>query len=280
MYRLVQKREGKEIVKPIAIVKYEQLIPALNPQALKILKKLLEKPNFPRELAKALGINEQKVYYYIKKLRRCGLIEEISSEPKRGTICRFYAPIAPAFGIELDQSGFVRKSEEPLRAFFHEFIKSGIFDGLIVVGSPWPHGPFRTAARDGHYAIQLAGLLGSLCQFNSFAKLDVEVSDQDLRQNLILIGGPVTNMVTERINKRLPARFEWSGQWCLVANGKRYTDRQFGLIAKIANPFEPTKRAVVLAGLSFEATKACIAAVAQGHGIKKYKNIPFFEIIR
>jgi predicted transcriptional regulator len=277
MYQLVRKEKGKEGIKPIHIVSYSQLRSALNSQAFQILQRLAERPASPRQLAKDLGMHEQKVYYYIKRLRKAGLIEEASTEVRRGTICHFYAPVAPAFGIELLSKEAARC--EPFENFFHEFVKTGSFDGLIVVGSPWPHGPFRTAARDGHWAIQLAGALGSLCQFDRFVpRLDIDISENELKQNLILIGGPVTNMITEKINKYLPARFEWREKWAILAE-KRYEGRA-GLVAKIANPFDPTKRVVVLAGLTFEGTKACIQEVIRGHILKKYKNVPFFEIIK
>ena len=51
-----------------------------------------------------------------------------------------------------------------LQKFFKEFIDNGIFDGKIVVGSPQPHGPFKTSARDGHYAAHLALFLGAIRQ--------------------------------------------------------------------------------------------------------------------
>ena len=59
-----------------------------------------------------------------------------------------------------------------------EFIdQENKFDGLIIVGSPNPHGIFKTSARDGHYAIQLAFFLGNVCNLPSgfVVKLD-EVS--------------------------------------------------------------------------------------------------------
>ncbi|MEM5798394.1 MAG: helix-turn-helix domain-containing protein [Candidatus Aenigmatarchaeota archaeon] len=279
VYYLVRKGEGRQTEKAVHILDQKGLS-ALSAEAVKILRALAQRPASPMQLAHELGMHEQKVYYHIKKLRAAGMIEEAGTEQRRGTICHFYTPTAPAFAFEIAKTESETRPDL-LERFFHEFVKDGTFDGLIVVGSPWPHGPFRTAARDGHYAVQLAGMLGNLCIFKGFApRLDVEITEKELRQNLILIGGPVTNMITDRINRYLPARFEWKGQWQIVAGGKMYRDKSTGLITKIASPFEPKRRIVLLAGLSFEATRRCIEAVAAPSILKRYQNIPFYEIIK
>ena len=45
-----------------------------------------------------------------------------------------------------------------------EFYENNSFCGLIVVGAPDPHGPYKSSARDGHYAIHLSFYLGTLAE--------------------------------------------------------------------------------------------------------------------
>src|SRR4030067_873445 len=88
--------------------------------------------------------------------------------------------------------------------------ENGACEGKIVVGSPTPHGPFKTSARDGHYAAHLTFFLGQFAKMpTEFAiKLDVDVTaEKEEKNNLILVGGPGTNLLTQEINEYLPVRF-------------------------------------------------------------------------
>ena len=79
-----------------------------------------------------------------------------------------------------------------------------------MVGSPKPHGPFKTSARDGHYAAHLALFLGQFAKMpQEFAvKLDVDVkAGKEEKNNLIFVGGPGTNLLTQEINDYLPIKF-------------------------------------------------------------------------
>ncbi len=147
-----------------------------------------------------------------------------------------------------------------------------ILDGKIVVGSPLPHGPFKTSARDGHYAAHLSLFLGQFAKMPSeFAvKLDVDVkAEKEEKNNLILVGGPGTNLLTQEINDYLPIKFimQSSEQGFLLGGLQSqktmriYTSDVSGLVAKIVNPWEKTKRIIVLAGNKAVGTKACVLAL-------------------
>jgi hypothetical protein len=163
--------------------------------------------------------------------------------------------------------------DEKIQKFFKGFIgKDGKFEGKIVVGSPTPHGPFKTSARDGHYASHLTFFLGQFANMpEEFAiKLDVDVkAEKEEKNNLILVGGPGTNLLTQELNDYLPIRFNMrpSEQGYLfggLASGKTsnvYTADAVGLIAKIVNPWDKTKRIIVLAGNKAVGTKACVLAL-------------------
>jgi DNA-binding transcriptional ArsR family regulator len=277
---LLQEEDKTQKVKEIAIIEDSQKLKMiLNRLSWKILVMLSEKEMYPLEIAKKLGIHEQKVYYHIRKLAKAGAITVVREEEKKGAIAKYYKAVSPAFGIELPQ-GYktVQRlslvgTDEQIRKFFKEFIKEdGIFDGKIVVGSPTPHGPFKTSARDGHYASHLTFFLGQFSKVpEEFAiKLDVDVkAEKEEKGNLILVGGPGTNLLTQELNEYLPIRFNMqpSEQGFLfggLASRKTsnvYTADAAGLIAKIVNPWDNTKRIIVLAGNKAVGTKACVLAL-------------------
>jgi predicted transcriptional regulator len=241
---------------------------------------LSEKEMYPLEIAKKLGIHEQKVYYHIRKLARAGAIKVVREEEKKGAIAKYYRPVSSAFGVELPQEYKpIRKlslvgMDEQIQKFFKEFVrKDGGFDGKIVVGSPTPHGPFQTSARDGHYASHLTFFLGQFVKMpEEFAiKLDVDVkAEKEEKNNLILVGGPGTNLLAQEVNDYLPIRFNMQpseegflfGGLVSRKTSNVYTADTVGLVAKIANPWDRTKQVMILAGNKAVGTKACVLAVA------------------
>jgi DNA-binding transcriptional ArsR family regulator len=279
--KLLLQEEGKrQRVKEIAIIEDPQKLKMiLNRLSWKILVMLSEREMYPLEIAKKLGIHEQKVYYHIRKLARAGAITIAKEEEKKGAIAKYYKAVSPAFGIELPQ-GYktlerlsLLSMDERIQKFFEGFIKEdGTFEGKIVVGSPMPHGPFKTSARDGHYASHLTFFLGQFAKMpEDFAiKLDVDVkAEKEEKNNLILVGGPGTNLLTQELNDYLPIRFNMqpSEQGFLFGGlvsrktSNVYTADAVGLIAKIVNPWDNNKWVIVLAGNKAVGTKACVLAL-------------------
>ena len=277
---LLQEENKTQKVKEIAVIEDPQKLKMiLNRLSWKILVMLSEKEMYPLEIAKKLGVHEQKVYYHVRKLARAGAIAVVREEAKKGAIAKYYRAASPAFGIELPQGykTIQRLSliglDEQIQKFFKEFIgKDSTFEGKIVVGSPTPHGPFKTSARDGHYASHLTFFLGQFAKMpEEFAiKLDVDVkAEKEEKNNLILVGGPGTNLLTQELNEYLPIRFNMqpSEQGFLFGGlvsrktSNVYTADTVGLIAKIVNPWDNTKRIIVLAGNKAVGTKACVLAL-------------------
>jgi DNA-binding PadR family transcriptional regulator len=297
---LLHQDEGKHKVKEIAIIKEPQKLKMiLNRLSWKILVMLSEKEMYPMEIAKKLGVHEQKVYYHIRKLAKAGAITVVKEEEKKGATAKYYKAISSAFGIELPQEYktierlSLLSMDDKIQKFFKEFIrKDGIFEGKIVVGSPTPHGPFKTSARDGHYASQLTFFLGQFTRMpEDFAiKLDVDVkAEKEEKNNLILVGGPGTNLLTQELNEYLPIRFNMqpSEQGFLfggLASRKTsnvYTADTVGLIAKIVNPWDNTKRIIVLAGNKAVGTKACVLALTNfwNETLKNYDGKDTFATV-
>ena len=277
---LLQEENKTQKVKEIAVIEDPQKLKMiLNRLSWKILVMLSEKEMYPLEIAKKLGIHEQKVYYHIRKLAKAGAITVVREEEKKGAIAKYYKAVSLAFGIELPQGykTIERLSligmDEQIQKFFREFIKEdGAFEGKIVVGSPTPHGPFKTSARDGHYASHLTFFLGQFAKVpEEFAiKLDVDVkAEKEEKNNLILVGGPGTNLLMQELNEYLPIRFNMqpSEQGFLFGGlvsrktSNVYTADTVGLVAKIVNPWDNTKRIIVLAGNKAVGTKACVLAL-------------------
>ena len=82
---IMENVEGKHSITPIKIFDHpEKLRMLTNQMSWKIFQEL-RSPSCPIDVAKKLGIHEQKVYYYISKFRREGLISEVRSEARHGT---------------------------------------------------------------------------------------------------------------------------------------------------------------------------------------------------
>ncbi len=248
------------------------LRPILNPLAWKILNLLVEKPMYPAEISRFLKIHEQKVYYHIRQLRKLGFLSVEKEKFIKGALARYYKVSYPAFGVELpfgERSLNTPNSvymDEEIASFFYEFLTSSIFKGSIIVGSPEPHGPYKASSRDGHYAVQLAFFLGQFSKMpNRFiVKLDADViAEKEEKNNLILIGGPGTNLITADINKYLPIRFNEQNYWAGLTDsqGRTYNSDRDGLIAKIPNPYDEKKSLIVLAGLRYIGTKSSVIAI-------------------
>ncbi len=161
-----------------------------------------------------------------------------------------------------------------------------------MVGSPDPHGPFKTSARDGHYASYLTFFLGRYAELpDEFAiKIDVDVkAEKEERSNLILVGGPGTNLLTQEINDYLPIKFNMTASkhgfllGGLVSRETKniYTADTMGLIAKIVNPWEKEKRVIVFAGNKAVGTKACVLAFAKfwKQALKNYQGEDNFATV-
>ncbi len=264
---IVKEKEGSFVYSNAMIVENPDSIKLIDhPIRLKILDLLSKKPMYPAELAKELKMHEQKVYYHIKQMSNSGLLEVVEKEEIRGTIAKKLSPKVLNFAFTLSKEWsdlhnlFKTKDKEVLN-FLTPLIKEGVLNSNIVVGSPDPHGPHKARARDGHYGIDLALFLGSLCSAETefSTKLDVDV---DLKQsrNLILVGGPVTNLLVSKVNDFLPAKFSDKKPWGIISKLKTYTEESTGMVCKIPNPYNPEYFIIVIAGIRFIGTKTAVMA--------------------
>lgn len=257
-----------------------------NNIAWKIIELLSSKAMYPAQVAKELKLYDQTVYYYIRKLAKIGAIEQVGTRLIRGGTARLYSTSSPSFGLELEGNGENLESsnyakEEKRKNIPHilkEFYENNSFSGLIVVGAPDPHGPYKSSSRDGHYAVHLSFYLGTLSEpYTSgfIVKLDVDAkAEKDIdNRNLILIGGPGTNIVTSEFNRYLQIKFNEDNYWSGLTDqsGRIFNMDNHGLIAKISNPYNKDKKILILAGVRSIGTKASVIALTN-YGNKIFDN--------
>lgn len=278
--RITYENKGEFFEKEILIFENQKEIHILsNPIAWKIINLLSIKPLYTAQIAKELKIYEQSAYYYVRKLISIGAIKESGTDFIKGGTARLYKTVFPAYGVEMNwgesrsfiynQENMKKKSENQIvRKFLKEFIDyENKFNGLMIVGSPNPHGIFKTSARDGHYAIQLGFLLGNVCSLPSgfVVKLDEDAkAEKELEDNnLIIIGGPGTNIVSSEFNRFLPIKFNEENYWSGLVDkkGKLYHLDNLGIIAKFKNPFNEDKSIILIAGVRSIGTKSAVIAI-------------------
>lgn len=253
---------------------------ASSPLAWKILQELAKEPDYTKNLAKKLKVHEQKVYYHVRNLKRAGLIKVAKEENIRGMIAKFFTTSSPALSLllrEMEESGKLPflGMDEAGKKFMEPFISGGSLDALIVVGSPDPHGPTKARSKDGVHAIKIGLFLGGF--LNKFpldsVKTDTEITDRDLKKNLIIVGGPGVNRVSAKVNDRMPIRFvegpknQYFSIYSAITK-KSYQDEAFGLIVKTKNPFNPMKSILFIAGRRSVGTQAAATAF-----ISKFSDI-------
>lgn len=262
--------------------------------AKKILKELLNSPLYPKEIARRIGINEQIVYYHIRNLYNAGFLEISKKKQVSGIITKYYKVSSNVFSILLDSPKNFLEYENNLvdvYYFLNPFIENGKMNSIIVFGSPEPHGPTRSRAKDLKIGAELCLLLGSfLNEYNKeYVKLDVEVRENDLRKNnIIIVGGPGVNTVAAKINEKLPIKFAKRVNERYLAiysslSKKFYEEETQGIIIKARNPFNKDKYILLIAGRRYVGTKAAMLSllkhlkdICKGN---KYNNKIFGHVV-
>ena len=211
--------------------------------------------------------------YHFKILEKLGLVEKIKEEKIAGAVANYYKVTKKAFIVNVFGDDLLKSSKkitmpeiEPPE-WLKFFSKKGVFTGKIVVGSPDLHGPFSARSRDGWCAAELTLYMGRF--FKSFGDnsiiLDTAINSEDLKNNLILIGGPITNSITRRVNDLLPMSFDLRGSNAIIDKKelKKYTEDNIGIVALINNPFNNDKKRKILvcAGKKIDGTRAAIIAL-------------------
>jgi DNA-binding transcriptional ArsR family regulator len=251
-----------------------------SPLAQKILQQLAQAERYPKELARILRVHEQKVYYHIRRLQKAKLVVVSREDLVQGAHASYFTLAKPAFVVTFKPLEPAHKLPASEPGIFAPFVKDGVLDALVVIGNPDPHGPKMARSKDANYALDLMLLLGTFIGQHPKAasRLDTDVKDEDLQQNLIVIGGPIVNAVAKRLNPRMPVFFEEQSGWAVrsTLTGKLYTSEACGLVVGMRNPFNPEKNVLMIAGSRHEGTRALVLAflkhidqLAEGNRVDK-----------
>ncbi len=252
-----------------------KLKPLLSKTGWKIFKLLNERAYYPAEIAKKLGLHEQKVYYYINQMKKNDLIEIDRTEEKFGALAKYFKAkfnsvsliAGEEKGTEFQAEGKQKKINKKLEEFFFPFIEKGKFNAKIVVGSPDPHGSFKARARDSFLGIELSAFLGALSDEIRYPMVFLDTELKNLKEenfNFIVIGGVLTNTLTKTINSKLNAQFiPFGGRWIIKskASKKEFNEDATGFVEIIRHPFFAKKKIMVIAGNRNAGTKAAILAL-------------------
>ncbi len=282
---LIKKEKGQVFSLPSKVLKPEAAEALGSPIAIKILEAIAEEPKSVMQISKEVGCHEQSIYYHIKRLKERGFIDIVKEsntltkkENKSTTKTpATYKNTSPSFSIPFnefkkDGINLANNSE-----FLSPFIKDNNLNSKIIVGSPDPHGPEKARSRDGYYGIDFALFLGTFLNYvpEPVVMLDTEVRKEDLEDNLIVLGGPIVNKVTGRINNHLSIYFSHKHGWSLHSkiSGKTYFDDEIGVIVKDKNPFSPKHSVLLIAGKRYMGTKSAILAFLKYFSEVKKGNI-------
>ncbi|MBX4196492.1 S-layer protein [Candidatus Pacearchaeota archaeon] len=280
---IVQKKENELFSLPCKELPPSSFKALASPLAQRLVRKLAEKPSYAKRIAEELDVHEQKIYYHMRMLEQARIISPLKTEARQGAIAQYYELAQPSFAVRFKDFEATQKiatySNES--EFLEPFIHNGELKALVVVGSPDPHGPEKARARDGYYGIDLALFLGTFLHGvrGLNVRLDTEIHDEDLKNNLIILGGPIVNNVARKINKKLPLQFKGKVIVSTLTKKEYYTD-ETGIIIKMANPFDKTKKILLIAGRRHAGTRACILAFTKHFKeITDKKQVPFARVI-
>jgi predicted transcriptional regulator len=274
------------------IDKAEDLKVLSNDSAVALLRYISKQPSPEETIRKRMKLTKDGFSRAIKVLDKAGMISASTVQVKKGKSVKVYSAVSNSFVFEVNpESKKLDIKERGIKdhstaKFYEKFIVDGKFNGLICVGSPDPHGEYRSIARDTHYALHLGMFLG---QFVDLPKklpvvLDTDVISKNLfKENLIVVGGPVTNLITREINNYLPIKFQKEEGWTLKdRNGVHSRDYE-GVIEKIKSPFDKSKDIIVFGGVRHIGTLSTILAATQFHDttFKSYNDEPsWYSIVR
>ena len=263
---VVKKQRNEILSLPAAELSLDAAKALKSKLAQRILAELAEGgENFAAEISRRLNEHEQKIYYHLSNLEAAGvLLASPAAQGEGGQ--RFYKLKKPAFFFALKEFEQTTKIAQPRSesAYLEPFISGGQLNALIIVGSPDPHGPDKARSRDGYYGIDLGIFFGTFLNYvpDFRVKLDTEVHAKDLKQNLVLVGGPVVNAVTAKINDSLPIFFDRDARFAIrsTISGKLYPEDECGLICSAQNPLSEKHRVLLVAGKRYSGTRAAIIA--------------------
>ena len=224
---------------------------------------------YAKNIAKILNLTEQKVHYHLIKLRNAGLLVPIGVKSVKRGRAKLFTPIANQFVLSLTKHGIYPEETAFSKILSDTFCKNGEFDGKIIVGSAEPHGRYDAISRDGFLTGELCWYLGNHISSKigfvpHYVSTDLiyEKMQGKKDNNLILIGGPITNTLTAHFNSVLKTKFDiYFSENRIRSENKDFSHPAHGLVALFQNPEVNNLWILVLAGVRTLGTQATIYAI-------------------
>ncbi|MBI2084187.1 MAG: helix-turn-helix transcriptional regulator [Candidatus Aenigmarchaeota archaeon] len=288
---LIENNGTGRIAYDSLVVNDPKALSSLNSKlAMKIVKTLAEKPQSAIDISRKLKMHEQKIYYHMRRLERAGIIYTISNEKRHGMVAKIYSIVSPVIAAKLHEKGTEIKDGEHTEVptnvleFFKPFIQAGRFNAKIIIGDPTPHGTYNVGGLDGVHVIDLLLFLGRfISNFDSpNYKLDTEVRENDLKNNMILIGNNKTNSIIDKINSKSYVYFDTQKSSIISKiTGDTYKDDRCGIVLKFDNPFDKTKKVMIIGGMRTRGTRAAMIAILKilSNNLLNIKNNENFHYI-
>ena len=278
---MVENRGDAKIAYDSLIVAPKKLSVFNSDLALRIVNELARNPGCAMDLARSLKEHEQKIYYHLRRLENVGIVKPIGTEKRYGMTAKIFSMTCPVIATKLYEDGRPLKKTATAKdpntmKFFYPFIEDGKLNAMIIIGDTYSHGRFDSESTEGPYTFELGILLGNLLSNLKFPhyKFDTEVTKEDLKENLIVIGNIKTNILVDKLNGHLPVYFDEENKFYITSKktGAFYDDARVGIITKIRSPFEKNKKVLLLGGRGRRGTQAAILACTK-HFQKIAKNL-------
>ena len=87
---IIDKQKNEVYSLPAKEISVEHAKSASSLLAQKIINLLSKEVMYPIDIAKALKMHEQKIYYHIRNLERAGIIKVVKKETRQGATANFY----------------------------------------------------------------------------------------------------------------------------------------------------------------------------------------------
>jgi DNA-binding transcriptional ArsR family regulator len=224
---------------------------------------------YAKSIAKKLELSEQKVHYHLTQLRDAGLIIPVGVRPIKRGRAKLFKPVANQFILSLPKQDLNGGETAFNRIFLKTVCQKGRFSGKIVVGSAEPHGRYDAISRDGFLTGELCWYLGNhLTIQRGFVPhyvstdLNYEKVNGNKKNNLILIGGHITNTLTAHYNTVLKSKFDiYFSENRIMSGDKAFPHPAHALVALLKNPEASNFWILILAGVRSLGTQAAIYAI-------------------
>ncbi|MBI5223089.1 S-layer protein [Candidatus Micrarchaeota archaeon] len=243
----------------------EEQISALSLERVKILRFAAKKPVYAAEIAREMGVTIQRVYYHIRRLETAKLLVFVDYLEVNGAVAKRYKTSMNAASVVFGEEWKTHEPEQnrAVPNYLRPFIKNEFFDGLMVLGSPDPHGKYRARASDLGM-LELSMFLGRYATFDfPLYRLDTQIKESELQKSLILAGGPKVNTIVAQINDKLPVRFGVeNAEIKSELSGRTYSEN-VGLIELVKNPNNPDSWILVIGGVNQQGTRAAVMAIVK-----------------